>query len=140
MMMSAKAATANNSSADRVGIARAYRPALLRHADSVTTSKSRTLANGVPGSLVGDGSLMPSPHVILASFAFLAALGVTLLAAALFADRLDRVGTRLGFAEALLGVLTALAADGPELASSIAAIVRGERDVGLGVVLGSNAF
>lgn len=83
---------------------------------------------------------MPSPHVILASFAFLAALGVTLVAAALFADRLDRVGTRLGFTEALLGVLTALAADGPELASSIAAIVRGERDVGLGVVLGSNAF
>ena len=83
---------------------------------------------------------MPSPHIILASLAFLAALGVTLVAAALFADRLDQVGTRLGFTEALLGVLTALAADGPELASSIAAIVRGERDVGLGVVLGSNAF
>jgi cation:H+ antiporter len=83
---------------------------------------------------------MPSAHVTLAAVGFLLALGVTLVAAALFADRLDRVGVRLGFTEALLGVLTAIAADAPELASSIAAILRGERDVGLGVVLGSNAF
>ena len=83
---------------------------------------------------------MPSPHVALAALGFLLALGVTLVAAALFADRLDRVGVRLGFTEALLGVLTAIAADSPELASSVAAILRGERDVGLGVVLGSNAF
>ena len=83
---------------------------------------------------------MPSPHVALAALGFLLALGVTLVAASLFADRLDRVGVRLGFTEALLGVLTAIAADSPELASSVAAILRGERDVGLGVVLGSNAF
>ena len=83
---------------------------------------------------------MPSPHVALATLGFLVALAVTLVAAAVFADRLDRVGVRLGFTETLLGVLTAIAADAPELASSIAAILRGERDVGLGVVLGSNAF
>jgi cation:H+ antiporter len=83
---------------------------------------------------------MPSLHVSLAALGFLAALAVTLVAAAVFADRLDRLGTRLGFTEALLGVLTAVAADGPELASSVAAILRGERAVGLGVVLGSNAF
>jgi cation:H+ antiporter len=83
---------------------------------------------------------MPSPHVAFAALGFLLALGVTLVAAAVFADRLDRLGARLGFTEALLGVLTAIAADGPELASSVAAILRGERDVGLGVVLGSNAF
>ena len=83
---------------------------------------------------------MPSPHVALATLGFLVALAVTLVAAAVLADRLDRVGVRLGFTETLLGVLTAIAADAPELASSIAAILRGERDVGLGVVLGSNAF
>ena len=86
------------------------------------------------------GPAMPSPHVAIAAVGFLLALGVTLVAAAVFADRLDRVGVRLGFTEALLGVLTAIAADSPELASSVAAILRGERDVGLGVVLGSNAF
>jgi cation:H+ antiporter len=99
-----------------------------------------SLSRGVPGSLVGDGFAVPSTHLVLAAFGFLIALGVTLAAAALFADRLDRLGTRMGFTEALLGVLTAIAADSPELASSVAAILRGERDVGLGVVIGSNAF
>jgi cation:H+ antiporter len=83
---------------------------------------------------------MPSLHVTLAALGFLVALGVTLFAANRFARRLDAVGVRLGFTEALLGVLTGVAADGPELASAVAAIVRGERDVGLGVVLGSNMF
>ena len=83
---------------------------------------------------------MPSLHIISAALGFLLALGVTLVAAAVFADRLDRLGARLGFSEVLLGVLTAVAADSPELSSSVAAILRGERDVGLGVVIGSNAF
>ena len=39
---------------------------------------------------------MPSPHVALATLGFLVALAVTLVAAAVFADRLDRVGVRLG--------------------------------------------
>jgi cation:H+ antiporter len=83
---------------------------------------------------------MPSLHLTFAAFGFLIALGVTLVAAAVFADRLDHVGARLGFTDVLLGVLTAIAADSPELSSSVAAILRGERDVGLGVVIGSNAF
>ena len=83
---------------------------------------------------------MPSLPVTAAAFGFLLALGVTLAAAAIFADRLDRMGARLGFTEVLLGVLTAVAADSPELSSSVAAILRGERAVGLGVVLGSNVF
>jgi cation:H+ antiporter len=98
------------------------------------------LRRGVPGSLVGDGFAMPSLHVTFAAFGFLLALGVTLVAAAVFAERLDHVGARLGFTEVLLGVLTAIAADSPELSSSVAAILRGERDVGLGVVIGSNVF
>jgi cation:H+ antiporter len=65
---------------------------------------------------------------------------VTLAAAAFFARRLDRVGLRLGLPETLLGLLTALAADGPEVSSAIAALVRGEHDVGVGVVIGSNVF
>lgn len=65
---------------------------------------------------------------------------MTLAAAAFFARRLDRVGLRLGLPETLLGLLTALAADAPEVSSAIAALVRGAHDVGVGVVLGSNVF
>jgi cation:H+ antiporter len=65
---------------------------------------------------------------------------VTLAAAAFFARRLDRVGLSLGLPETLLGLLTALAADAPEVSSAVAALVRGAHDVGVGVVLGSNVF
>ena len=71
---------------------------------------------------------------------FLGSLAVTLAAAAFFARRLDRVGLRLGLPETLLGLLTALAADAPETASAIAALVKGAHDVGVGVILGSNVF
>jgi cation:H+ antiporter len=76
----------------------------------------------------------------LASPLFVVSLVVTLAAAGVFANRLDRVGVRLGMPEALLGLLTAVAADGPEITSAIAALVSGARGVSLGVVAGSNIF
>lgn len=78
--------------------------------------------------------------MILEVLLFLVSLAVTLAAAAFFARRLDRVGLRLGLPETLLGLLTALAADAPEVSSAIAALVKGEHAVGAGVVLGSNVF
>src|SRR5919202_1736465 len=74
------------------------------------------------------------------SFLFVGSLVVTLAAAGFFARRLDAVGLRLGFPETLLGLLTALAADAPELSSAIAALVKGQHSVGVGVVVGSNVF
>jgi len=71
---------------------------------------------------------------------FLASLAATLFAAAIFADRLDRLGERLGLPEALLGLLTAAGADAPELAAAITAVVTGAKGAGLGVALGSNVF
>ncbi len=71
---------------------------------------------------------------------FLASLTVTLVAARLFARRLDRLGVRFGFPEALIGLLTALAADGPEISSALFALLKGEHDVGVGVLVGSNGF
>ena len=71
---------------------------------------------------------------------FLVSIGVMLAASSLFAGRLDHIGLRLGFPEALLGLLTALAADAPEISSAIAALVQHERTVAVGVVVGSNAF
>jgi cation:H+ antiporter len=72
--------------------------------------------------------------------AFVASLAVTLGAAGFFARRLDRVGGRLGLPEAVLGLLTALAADGPELTSAMVALAKGAGAVSLGVLLGSNVF
>lgn len=71
---------------------------------------------------------------------FAASLAVTLAGARLFARRLDRLGVRLGFSEALVGLLTALGADGPEISSALYALARGAHAVGVGVLVGSNAF
>jgi cation:H+ antiporter len=77
---------------------------------------------------------------LLAALCFLICLAATLAASALFARRLDVLGVRLGIPEAVLGLLTALAADGPELSSGVTALLRGEHGVGIGVLVGSNVF
>jgi cation:H+ antiporter len=71
---------------------------------------------------------------------FVASIALMLVASAVFARRLDGIGLRLGLPEALLGLLTALAADAPEISSAIAALVQNEHAVAVGVVVGSNAF
>src|ERR1700758_2482842 len=71
---------------------------------------------------------------------FAVSLLVTLLAARLFARRLDKLGVRFGFPEALIGLLTALAADGPEISSALISLIKGAHDVGVGVLVGSNGF
>lgn len=67
-------------------------------------------------------------------------MALTLAAAGLFADRLDHIGPRVGLPESVTGLLTALAADGPEISSALIALSRGEKRVSLGIVLGSNVF
>jgi cation:H+ antiporter len=71
---------------------------------------------------------------------FLASIAVMLAASAVFANRLDHVGVRLGLPEAVLGLLTALGADAPEISSAVSALVQHVHDVAVGVVVGSNAF
>jgi cation:H+ antiporter len=71
---------------------------------------------------------------------FLASIALMLGASAIFAGRLDHIGLQLGLPETLLGLLTALAADAPELSSAITALVSHEKAVAVGVVVGSNAF
>ena len=53
---------------------------------------------------------------------------------------LEKIGAQLGFTEALLGIVTALGADAPEISSAITALLAGHNDLGVGVVLGSNIF
>jgi cation:H+ antiporter len=76
----------------------------------------------------------------LAAPLFVASIVLMLLAAAAFARRLDHIGLQLGLPEALLGLLTALAADAPEISSAISALVQNDHAVAIGVVVGSNAF
>jgi cation:H+ antiporter len=77
---------------------------------------------------------------LLALPLFAVSLAVTLAAARLFARRLDRLGVRFGFPEALIGLLTALAADGPEVTSALVALTKGAHSVSIGVLVGSNVF
>lgn len=80
---------------------------------------------------------MPVP---LAGLLFIVSLVATLLAASAFARRLDRLGAHFGLPEALIGLLTALAADGPEISSSLVALIKGDHGVSTGVLVGSNVF
>ena len=78
--------------------------------------------------------------VALAVPLFAVALVVTLLAAATFARRLDRLGANYGLPEVSIGLLTAIAADGPEVCSALVALIKGAHDASVGVIVGSNTF
>jgi len=71
---------------------------------------------------------------------FLASLAVTLAATMVFARGLDSLSERLGASEGLHGILTALGADAPEIATAVTALVASHSSVGVGVVVGSNVF
>jgi cation:H+ antiporter len=71
---------------------------------------------------------------------FAAAMLVMFWASRRLATALERIGTRLRFSDGLLGIFTALGADAPEICSAFAALLSGQHEVGLGVVIGSNVF
>src|ERR1700740_1920196 len=77
---------------------------------------------------------------ILTGAEFAAGLAITLAASELLVRGLTRLGTKMEFSEGLLGLLSALGADSPELSSAVIAIVAGAGAVGVGVVVGSNLF
>lgn len=76
----------------------------------------------------------------IAMVVFVGCLGIMLSATDRLARELDHLGVRLHFSDGLLGLLTALGADAPEIASAIVALQAGHHDIGLGVILGSNLF
>jgi len=71
---------------------------------------------------------------------FVASIALMLVASAMFARRLDHIGLRLGLPETLLGLLTALAANAPELASAVTALIANHHAVAVGVSVGASAF
>lgn len=71
---------------------------------------------------------------------FFVCLSATLISCEGLVRGLTVLGTKLKWTDGLLGLLTALGADAPEIAAAIAALLVGATDVGRGVVLGSNLF
>jgi cation:H+ antiporter len=65
---------------------------------------------------------------------------VSLAASWVLVSRLERIGAHVGLSEALLGMVAALAADGPEVTSAVTALIGGHARIGAGVVIGSNVF
>jgi cation:H+ antiporter len=76
----------------------------------------------------------------VALIVFAVGLVVSLGASEFLVRGFGRLGTKVGLAAGLVGLLTALGADAPEISSAITALLSGARDVGLGVILGSNLF
>jgi cation:H+ antiporter len=72
--------------------------------------------------------------------AFVLGLVLSLAASVLLVSRIERLAARLRLPEAVLGLLVALAADSPEIASAVTASLRGQANIGVGVVIGSNSF
>ena len=70
----------------------------------------------------------------------MAGAAVSLSASYVLVTRLERIGEWLGLSEGLLGVLAALAGDGPEITAAVAALAMHQNQVGAGVVIGSNVF
>ncbi len=76
----------------------------------------------------------------IAVLIFLACLIATLVSSEVLVRGLVALGSKVHLTEGFLGLLTALGADAPEIASAIAALLAGAADLGRGVVLGSNLF
>lgn len=78
--------------------------------------------------------------MVFAGGAFVLGAIVSLCTSWVLVTRLERVAERFGLSEALLGVVAALAADAPEITSSVSALTQHQYAIGAGVVIGSNVF
>lgn len=73
-------------------------------------------------------------------FGFLPALIAVVVGSVWLSRALTTLSGRIPIQPGLMGLITALGADSPEITSAVTALVAGEHEVGLGVVLGSNLF
>ena len=77
---------------------------------------------------------------LVAVIVFVVCLAGTLGASEALVRGIDRVSALLRLSRGLIGLLTAVGADSPEISSALVAMFAGARDVGVGVILGSNIF
>lgn len=71
---------------------------------------------------------------------FVVCLAVMLGASEILVRGIDRIGAALRLSGGLIGLVAALGADSPEISSALVALFSGARDVGIGVIFGSNIF
>lgn len=71
---------------------------------------------------------------------FVGSLALSVVSSVVLAELLDKIGTRYQLPEGLVGIITALGADSPEIAAAVTALSTGRNDLGIGVVLGSNLY
>ena len=76
----------------------------------------------------------------LAGVVFCLSLALSVISSLVLARDLDKLGARWHLPEGLMGIITALGADTPEISAAVAALIGSRHDLGLGVVLGSNLF
>ena len=80
---------------------------------------------------------MPRSYSI---FVFLGSLTLVIGGSVFLSRALGRLGPRLNIPEQLLGFITALGADSPEISAAVVSMISGQQDVAVGVVFGSNLF
>jgi cation:H+ antiporter len=99
------------------------------------------LVHAVRRGAVDGGGDLPSLGPIRATFAVLAGLVALVLGAGWLVDGAVELARGLGVSEAVIGLtIVAVGTSLPELATSVIAAMRGQRDIALGNVIGSNIF
>jgi cation:H+ antiporter len=78
--------------------------------------------------------------VAAAAGLFAGSLALSVVSSYVLADLLEKVGNRYKLSEGLVGILTAVGADSPEIAAAVTALQTGRSDLGVGIVLGSNLY
>jgi cation:H+ antiporter len=95
---------------------------------------------GTAGGEAGDGS-SPAPSLAKNGLFVLVGLGLLVLGARWFVRAAVATATALGVSELVVGLTVVAAGTSlPEVATSVLAAVRGERDIAVGNVVGSNVF
>ena len=79
-------------------------------------------------------------HLFYSILVFLVSLTLVIGGSAFLSRALGRLGPRLNISEQLLGFITALGADSPEISAAVVSMISGQQDVAVGVVFGSNLF
>lgn len=71
---------------------------------------------------------------------FIGSLTLVIGGSVFFSRALGRLGPRLKISGQLLGFITALGADSPEISAALVSMISGQKGVAVGVVFGSNLF
>ncbi|MBK5256692.1 MAG: hypothetical protein JJE39_11720, partial [Vicinamibacteria bacterium] len=71
---------------------------------------------------------------------FIGSLTLVIGGSVFLSRALGRLGPRLRISGQLLGFITALGADSPEISAAVVSMISGQKDVAVGVVFGSNLF